>query len=99
MSDFKLGQSVAVQGKKLVRRLRRKDGEDFKVWEETPFALSSAIFLGYRYLKNGHLTYSYEEGCLFHEHERFKAALVCYSVNENPIYVMADDIQPHLEEG
>jgi len=65
----------------------------FKYWKIHDLENNrKGIFLGYRTLSNGISIYSYDEGVSFEPREYFKAALVCLSERENPIYVALEQI-------
>jgi len=88
---LKLGCPVSVT-RKLIRRSKTVDRRHHRHWKivelNTP---SSGIFLGYRTIFNGYISYDMEDGNSFVQTEKIKVALVCLSERENPIYVPLDN--------
>lgn len=99
------GQRVTVTAR-FVRRWRAASPRSRKVWERLDgFTVADAwksqrvesregIFLGYRTLADGHVTNYYDEGTIFEAEHHFKAALVCLSEREKPVYVPLDAMLP-----
>lgn len=59
----------------------------------------AGIFLGYRTLSNGETEYLGEDGASYSPDNYFRAALVCLSPRENPVYVPLDAIQTTCAHG
>ena len=66
----------------------------WRVWKSYPCVRRNCIFLGYRTLRNGPISYDSEEGCTFNTKEHFKAALVALGPKEKPVYIPLDCITP-----
>ena len=58
-----------------------------KVWEAVPIKPRTGIYLGKRTLWNGTRTWEDEVGNVFEPEEHIQALLVCFSTNENPVYI------------
>lgn len=58
-----------------------------KVWETEQINPRAGIYLGTRTIWNGTRTWEDEVGNIFEPEEHIKAALVCFSTHENPVYV------------
>jgi hypothetical protein len=58
-----------------------------KEWIYWPIKPRKGIFLGSRTLWNGTRSWEGEVGNIFEPEEHIKAALVCLSTWENPVYV------------
>ena len=65
-----------------------------KVWEAIPISPRVGIYLGKRTLWNGTRTWEDEVGNVFEPEEHIQAILVCFSVNNNPVYVPVDSVIP-----
>lgn len=63
-----------------------------KVWEPWAIKPRAALFLGWRTLINGRREWEPEVGAVFvpDKDGYIKAALVCFSTTENPVYVPAE---------
>lgn len=83
------------------RRTRYRTNERFhsddrvKVWELIEVKPRAAIFLGERTLRNGITSWEDEVGMIFTPDKdgHFRAALVCFSPHENPVYAPLDQCQ------
>jgi hypothetical protein len=64
--------------------------ETVKAWEPWQVKERRAIFLGWRTLSNGIREWEPEAGAIFTPESYIKAALVCFSTKENPVYVPVD---------
>ena len=94
MSELKFGQSIIINNK-LVRKLKSKpknqgrlSGSGYKYWHNLDIKEQSAIFLGFRTLKNGWRTFDSDEGWYFEADEAIIAALVCTGKSKNPFYTI-----------
>lgn len=93
---MKLGDNLTIT-QVYRRRERRRPGryqdQVVKVWELWPITPRQAIFLGWRTLCNGTREWEDEVGAIFTPDKDgyFKAALVCFSTRENPVYVPAEN--------
>lgn len=65
-----------------------------KEWQVVDVAPREAIYLGERTLANGTTDWWAEEGITFTPDKEgyFRAALVCFSAHENPVYAPLDSI-------
>ena len=93
MSELKYGNRVNVSA----RYQRKFKSDHYKYWESVPANYENAIFLGYRFLKNGTAQYEEYSGYLFREKETFKAALINPGPNLNNVYVPLDAISTNTE--
>jgi hypothetical protein len=76
---------------------RSQHHETLKVWEPWTVKPRPAIFLGWRTLVNGvREWYDPEVGNIFipDKDGYIKAALVCFSTRENPVYAPVDNLEP-----
>ena len=64
-----------------------------KVWEAESINPRTGIYLGKRTLWNGTRTWEDEVGNGFEPEEHIQALLVCFSTNENPVYVPIEQEQ------
>ena len=76
---------------------RQRHGSD-KTWVEKDFPLTTGYFLGWRTLSNGVMRTdsNFEGGYIekYYDHQTtVQAALICYDVRKNPVYVPADNIK------
>ena len=71
---------------------RTHHAQTLKVWEPWSIKPRQAIFLGWRTLSNGVRHWEDEVGGVFTPDKDgyIKAALVCFSTTENPVYVPVD---------
>jgi hypothetical protein len=80
-------------GKKVTCRevLERKGDHSklptYKYWMSRPIEKRDGIFLGLRTLSDGTTSYDYEEGTRYKPKHYIKAAVVCFSEKESPVYV------------
>lgn len=68
--------------------------DTLKVWELSAIKPRAAIFLGWRTLSNGVREWEPDVGAVYTPDKDgyIKAALVCFSSRENPVYVPVDGI-------
>lgn len=80
------GRSVPMIGKGHTYHVTRKE------WFIWPIKPRDAIFLGWRTLSNGVREWENEVGAIYTPDKDgyIKAALVCFSPHENPVYVPAE---------
>lgn len=72
----------------------KRQQSGYKYWfTEEMKSPRKGIFLGYRHLRDGYIRKSFDEGDEFVMDKQHKAALVCLSERENPIYVPLDHIK------
>jgi len=65
-----------------------KRSNEYKSWIKQEMIIPrKGIFLGYRFIRDGFIERSYDEGSYFVMDKQHKVALVCLSERENPIYV------------
>lgn len=67
--------------------------DTLKVWEPWTIKPRPAIYLGLRTLSNGVREWEDEVGAIFHPETHIKAALVCFSTRENPVYVPIESLE------
>jgi hypothetical protein len=81
-------RSVPVDGKGHVYHVTRKE------WIIWPIKPRGAIFLGWRTLSNGVREWEDEVGAIFipDKDGYLKAAMVCFSTRENPVYVPVESL-------
>jgi len=69
-------------------------GTSYKFWSKLNYMQSrTGIFLGYRFIRDGFIERTHDEGDSFIMDKQHKVALVCLSERENPIYVPLDSIE------
>lgn len=86
---MKLGEAVtchAVLERHTIERGRR----DEKRWEPKAIEPRDGVLIGWRTLSNGTRAWHEEEGYCYTATEHFGAALVVFSLRENPVYVPID---------
>ena len=89
---MKFGQFVTVNAI-YKRRGAATSGASRKVWEAKPITPCDALYVGWRTLSNGRVTWEDSEvGYVFWPEEHFKAALVIFSEREKPVFVPIDAI-------
>jgi hypothetical protein len=101
----KLGDAVTVtrvyqRRTKYEHRIPRQHYDTrMKVWEAWDIKPRRAIFLGLRTLCNGASEWEDEVGYVFDPDKEgyFKAALVCFSTRENPVYAPVDSIHDEAQ--
>jgi len=93
MKQFKFGDRVDCDVV-LVRKSKRQEQGLYRKWEPVKKKIRDAIFLGKRYLKNGHVHYGgYEDGYYFVAKEQIKAAQIAIRPNGKPVYVPFEKIR------
>lgn len=89
---MKFGQFVTVNAI-YKRRGASTSGASRKVWEAKSITTRDALYVGWRTLSNGRVTWEgSEEGYVFWPEEHFKAALVIFSEREKPVLVPMDAV-------
>lgn len=88
---MKLGDTITItqvyKRRTHYRQNDRRPDTTLKVWETWPIKERQAIFLGWRTLVDGVREWEDEVGGIFIPERHFRAALVCFSTRENPVYV------------
>jgi hypothetical protein len=98
---MKLGDTLTItqvyhRHTRYARRIPRQHYDTrLKVWEAWDIKPRQAIFLGWRTLCNGSSEWEDEAGYVFDPDKdgHFRAALVCFSTRENPVYVPAEGLE------
>lgn len=95
---MKLGDTVTitqVYRRRQRSRVIRNNSQTTKIWEAWPIKPRTAIYLGLRTLSNGVREWEDEVGAIYipDTDGYIKAALVCFSTKENPVYVPVETLQ------
>jgi len=94
---LKMGCPVLVI-QKLSRYQKSVDHKTYKYWKIITLpSVRSGIFLGYRTIFDGTISYDYEEGHSFIQNKKIRVALVCLSDRENPIYVPIESLEINMD--
>jgi len=103
MNKFEFGQKVRITHKfvRTTRFIGKRGGNDilvrWRVWSVNSFN-KVGLYIGQRTLADGIIEDGdYDEGRFFVPKKYIEAALVVYSLNENPVYVPLDSIFEYEE--
>jgi len=87
---MRLGEHVTCAAVLERRTIYRGSRGDEKRWEPRAIELRDGIFIGWRTLSNGMREWRNDEGYCYTPAEYIGAALVVFSLHENPAYVPID---------
>lgn len=63
-----------------------------KEWRPEPVDPQNALFIGWRYLADGHVSYDYDDGPQFRKMRTRLAAVIVFCPTRNPVYAPPEEL-------